>query len=255
MKPRCVQIIYDGKSLTVNSGEPLSLSLHRETPCGGHGKCGKCKAKVTGEVSPPTDAERTHLTEEEIANGIRLLCHTYPLGAVVVTSLSESTPLSILTDGKANIRPHAPMFSRYGIALDMGTTTLAGRLYDRKGNLLASAGTRNPQTVYGADIISRIEHAKVDKTALSCAIRQGISTLIGTLTEKADISPSEVDVIVLCGNTTMQYLLTETDTEPLSHAPFSLTRPFGEWLTAEELSLSLLSEKTRVYLSPVISAG
>ena len=80
--------------------------------------------------------------------------------------IGSSTVDSILTDGKANIRPHAPMFSRYGIALDMGTTTLAGRLYDRKGNLLASAGTRNPQTVYGADIISRIEHAKVDKTAL-----------------------------------------------------------------------------------------
>ncbi|MBR2611823.1 MAG: DUF4445 domain-containing protein, partial [Clostridia bacterium] len=148
----------------------------------------------------------------------------------------------------------APLFQHYGIAIDIGTTTLAGRLYGRDGKILSTAGATNPQIAYGADVISRMEHARGNKAALSQAIREGLSSLLASLTEQADIPPEEVDCVVLCGNTTMLYLLTETDTEPLSRAPFTLTRPFGEFLLAGELSLSPLKPDTKVYLPPVISA-
>ena len=254
MKNEYTTVLYDGKPIEVKCGEPLSLALRTESPCGAHGNCGKCKAKVTGDISPLTESERSHLSKEEMNRGIRLLCQVCALGGAEVTSLYAEKELSVLTEGVGAITVENPLFQNFGIAIDIGTTTLAGRLYQRDGKVLATAGATNPQVVYGADVISRIEHARQDKNALAHAIREGLSSLILSLTEQADILPEDVDGMVLCGNTTMLYLLTETDTEPLSHAPFSLTRSFGEFLSASELALSPLKPDTKVYLPRVISA-
>ena len=254
MSSPSVAVLLNGVKITVSTSLPLSASLKGETPCGGHGKCGKCKAKVTGDVSPLTKTEREHLNDEELNSGIRLLCQTYPIGDCEVTTLTHNEEMHILTQGGRTLVSTIPVFQHYGIAIDIGTTTLASRLFDRQGKVLAEQGLCNPQTAYGADILSRIEYAKHDKTALSHALREGICELIHALTVQARIPPAEVDALVLCGNTTMLYLLTETDTEPLSHAPFHLTRSFGEWLSASDLSLHILTPTTKVYLCPVISA-
>ena len=253
MREDTFAVFYNGNKIYVKTDIPLSVSLLGEMPCGGHGKCGKCKAKVTGSVTSLTESERSLLTEEEIQDGIRLLCQCYPTGDCTVLT-EETKTLSILIEGSDNLSVSTPMFSHFGIAIDIGTTTLAGRLYSHTGDLLSSAGMQNPQTVYGADVISRIEYALKDKRALSASIRFGICTLVTILCEKSGIHPEEVDALVLCGNTTMLYLLTETDVEPLSRAPFTLTRAFGEWDFASTLSLNVLHAQTRVFLTPVISA-
>ena len=61
-------------------GDLLQGHGHGNMPCGGHGKCGKCRVTVTGAVSPPTEDEKKNLTADELAQGIRLACRTKVLG-------------------------------------------------------------------------------------------------------------------------------------------------------------------------------
>lgn len=79
-------------------------------PCGGRGKCGKCRVRITGEVPPPTRAEQEHLDEEELKSGIRLACVTLVDRELTVELPEETaTPHKILVSGAergVRVDPH-----------------------------------------------------------------------------------------------------------------------------------------------------
>ena len=245
-------ININGRITNAESPIPLSELLaptHTvEMPCGGRKSCGKCKVIAVGELSPISETELKYLSESEITKGIRLACCTTALGnCEVITALN--TESAINTDGELPDMDLAPAFTKYGVAIDIGTTTLAARLYNVKGELLAVDSELNPQKGFGADVISRIEAALDGKASeLAKVIREGLNGIILNLSEKAGISPTEIDGAVITGNTVMLHLLTETSTEPLSHAPFKAERLFGETVTAATLSLTALLSDTAVYL-------
>ena len=126
-------------------------------PCGGHGRCGKCRVKAAGGVSPLTERERSILSEKEIAEGVRLACLTSVTGDCEVTPCAAGGVSQIRADGTLPAFSLSPMFRRFGAALDIGTTTLAARLYDPAGRLLAEITELNPESAWGADVISRME--------------------------------------------------------------------------------------------------
>ncbi|MBR3692625.1 MAG: DUF4445 domain-containing protein [Clostridia bacterium] len=234
--------------------EAIAGSAGREMPCGGHGKCGKCRVHARGRLSPLTDAERRHLTAGEIRDGVRLACLAHVLGDAEVKT-SGAAEGKILTDGISHARWENPAFSRCGLAVDIGTTTLAAKLWSPAGEELCSAACLNPQSFAGADVISRIEAAMAGRGAeLAAAVRRAIGELIVLLCDRAEISPEEIDAACFTGNTAMLHLLTEEDTTPLSRAPFAVRRRFGESLSAGELCIAPLRAETEVYLPPCISA-
>lgn len=248
-----INVIVNGKHLFAEEGVTLSEITTGEKPCGGHGKCGKCKVRVKGNVSQPTEAELELLSPDELAKGVRLACLTRVLGHCEVQTLSSAKESQIKTGGVLPEFELHPGFSQYGVAIDIGTTTLVARLYNAKGTMLAEASRLNPQSQWGADVISRIEAALNGKTQqLSQAIRHAIDEMIGEFSAATDTK--SIDAVVITGNTVMLSLLTEQSLEPFSHAPFAATRLFGETLTAETLSLVSLSPATPVYLPPCISA-
>ncbi len=239
-------------------GALMQQGGHGHMPCGGHGKCGKCLVTVTGEVSPPTEDERRVLSEDELAAGIRLACRTTALGDCVVTT-AEQGKGQIVVNGvfPASMREReiSPAFEGYGVAIDIGTTTLAMRLYDRAGKMLAEASRLNPQSTWGADVISRMEAAMAGNAARIAGItRRTLNGMVEELAESAGVATAEIGGLTITGNTVMLHLLTETDVEPLTHAPFEAKRLFGETLSAAELELTSLSENTPVYLPPCIAA-
>ena len=133
-------------------GTPLGEILVRcgygtEHPCGGRGICGKCAVEATGGLSAPTPPEQKA--------GRRLSCQIVLLGnaevwlkndAATAVELSGSVP----TLGTALGR-------RFGAAVDLGTTTIAMKLYDlQDGRLLAEEGLPNPQRRIAADVMGRI---------------------------------------------------------------------------------------------------
>ena len=245
----------NGKPKLAVCGITISELINGEKPCGGHGKCGKCKVIARGELSEVTDAEKKHLTANELASGFRLACLTYALGDCEIETLIERTDTQIVTDGALPKLELNPSFSQYGVAIDIGTTTLAARLYDSKGNLLSESSCLNPQQAWGADVISRIEAALGGKAKdLAKSIRKALDEMLCELAEKANIELQAIDGVVITGNTVMLSLLTEESVESFSHAPFDAKRLFGETLTAGALELTSLNFDTAVYLPPCISA-
>ena len=127
-----IKVTVNGEPRFVRAGSPLSEIISGELPCGGHGKCGKCKVWAKGRLSSPSDSELEILTKEELASGIRLSCCTFAEGEAEVKSLALASETQILTGGKRADIEIKPTFSQYGAAVDIGTTTLAARLYQRR---------------------------------------------------------------------------------------------------------------------------
>ena len=88
-------------------------------------------------------------------------------------------------------RPRPPGYTRLGAAIDLGTTTLAARLYDETGRLLTQGGCPNPQSHFGADVIARIQ-ASIDgegETLARC-VSEGLTGLLSSLCGKAGAAPN-----------------------------------------------------------------
>ena len=242
----------------ITLGDFMQSHGHGNMPCGGHGKCGKCRVTVAGEVSPPAEDEKRVLTAEELAQGIRLACRTTVLGDCTVTTAEQGRG-QIVTEGAFPFSMQGarlnPSWGGYGVAIDIGTTTLAARLYDREGKRLSEASRLNPQSAWGADVISRMEAAMAGNAGKMAQLtRRTLNDMLEELGRAADVETADIFSVVITGNTVMLHLLTETDVEPLTHAPFEAKRLFGELLEARELDLTALLPDAVVYLPPCIAA-
>lgn len=242
----------NGEPRQVAVGTRLSAvlsDLHH--PCGGKGICGKCRIRATGALSPLSVMEERHLTAIEIADDVRLSCCTTVQGDCLVT-VDTPAELSVLTDGR-DVATATPTFASYGAAIDVGTTTLAARLYDTAGRLLAQAGCANPQIAFGADVLSRIQAAG-EGDDLTAPLQNAVNGLLSRLAQTAGIAPAAIDGVVLTGNTAMLCFVFGTDPASLSRAPFTLPRTFNETVTAASVGLTALAPNRPVYLPPCTSA-
>ncbi|MDR3592101.1 MAG: ASKHA domain-containing protein [Negativicutes bacterium] len=112
----------------------------------------------------------------------------------------------------------------YGMAFDIGTTTIAGYLYDlTTGARLTSVSSINGQTQYGADVISRIvaaESAPGELEKLQAAVIDCVNRLMDEACGRCDVSPSDVYDLVLAGNTCMHHLFFAISPSSLGRAPY-----------------------------------
>lgn len=177
-------------------------NLAPDAPCGGKGKCGKCTVTVNGKK--------------------QLACQTAVCGDITVELGSEEA-LHILSTGVQRDAAMNPIQDGYLLAVDIGTTSVVCFLLDGKtGAEVASASMRNPQTVFGADVISRIQAALGGALEEeSTVIRNGLSELISDVCKKAGIQPEEIGVICPVGNPAMQQLFLGLSPKNLSAPPFS----------------------------------
>ncbi len=191
-------------------------------PCGGRGVCGKCAVELSGQVSAPNAAERRA--------GRRLSCQALLMGDALAVLPDDGGMEQIALFSDAAARAVKPTAGRLGAAVDIGTTTLACKLYDlRDGACLSEAGRRNPQTAVAADVMGRVGHAM--DGGLDTLRRQAGEAVEGMLREscaRAGVSFEALDALVATGNTTMLYLLTGRDPRALSHAPFLADHLFDE---------------------------
>lgn len=133
----------------------------------------------------------------------------------------------------------------YGIAVDVGTTTVAGHLcHLRTGEILATASRMNPQVPFGEDLMSRVSYAMLHDDGakrMHTAIIEGLNGLIADLCTEAQVNPDEVVEMVLVGNTTMHHLLLEVNPRELGGAPFSLVMHNALDVKARDLGLHIAS--------------
>ena len=144
----------------------------------------------------------------------------------------------------------------YGLAVDVGTTTVAGHLCKLgTGEVVASGGMMNPQIRFGEDLMSRISYLQQNEgqaPALTASIRKALSDLVQQVATEAEVSPSDIVEMTLVGNPTMHHLVLGIDPTQLGMEPFPLVIDQGLTVHARDLDLSL-NPGASVYFLPCIA--
>ena len=153
----------------------------------------------------------------------RTCCATSPGSCGPPTSTS---PPSSSTTMLVAIEPGDTTERLYGIAFDLGTTTVVATLLDLStGTPIAVASMLNKQQPFGADVISRISATMLDPNALEqlqLLAHETLSELAAEVCEEGGVDPAEVYEVALAGNATMTQIALGIDPEPLGVAPFIL---------------------------------
>ena len=324
------------KDMEVPVGTALKKAMNDagldfDFPCGGRGRCGKCRVRIREGVVPPSDSDRVHFDEEELKEGYRLACTLTVQGDLVLELPQEVTGHKILIDAaerSMEIKPHLQKvhlevkepsiedqkadwdrlrdelaavkgdkdyritlpalkevekvlrekkFSitaviadnkvtgleagdttdrMLGIAFDIGTTTVVGYLMDLlTGKELGAVSTMNPQTKYGADVISRITYSSQEAGGLEIlhkAIIEAVNSLIGEAVEKVGARREDVYALTFVGNSCMHHLLLGLEPRYIALAPYVPVTGSTQEMNAAELGIKI-NPAGKVYVLPNIA--
>ncbi|MGQ9763039.1 MAG: ASKHA domain-containing protein [Thermogutta sp.] len=326
-----VTILPLGRTVQVPAGSRFveiarKLGLAIDLPCGGEGICGKCRVFVRSGAASPSPADRRHLSETELGQGVRLACQLTVSGDLTIEipkTLLLRTSHQILTDtGRVLLKKGTPLVSKkvitlsggptadsvvqliqqalpgveipfcvlqdisqqqfelpttlaavlaenrllaceeatmrsqlYGVAVDLGTTTLAASLLDiTNGAELGVVGRLNTQTEYGDDVISRIQFACENPWGtqrLQQAVVSAINEMIEELVLTAGVKRESIYHVVAAGNTTMQHLFCGLSPFHLGRFPFRPTTAADLRFFADEIGLKV-HPRGQVYVFPAI---
>lgn len=307
LKSYKVLIQPEGRQIDVQEGSTLIKALKEaeidlDFPCGGGGKCGKCRIRILEGTVEFSDMERKFLKEKETQEGIHLACFTKIYGDVSIELLeNKTTQHNILLanqERQIKIEPHIskkyieiekPSLGNYqsdwsrlcnsliqekaenrkelkadiqllrklpeamreakykltavtyesevlevetsdttermlGMAFDIGTTTVVGYLMDlNKGKELCVVSVLNPQTKYGADVITRTNFASQEENGLETlqsAIIKSINSLITEAVSKAGVTKEDIYTITIAGNTCMHHLFLGLTPKYIGQSPY-----------------------------------
>jgi len=258
MMPK-VTVIYGEKSRTVEVkeggvlGEAITATgLPLEQPCAGRGTCGKCKILVETGVAPPDEVEKKNLTPGELSVGNRLACRARVKGdAKVVLS-----PIVVYSNKifRASNRYKKDRETPLGLAIDLGTTTVAAfvTMLDN-GEVCAGAASLNQQTVFGADVISRLAAATNDPANAERLHRLALAS-INQAVDSLKLSSRDikrVQKVTIVGNVAMHHLLSKLPLETIAELPF---QPYSREaiVNANHIMGGIFADNVQVSLPPLI---
>ncbi len=145
----------------------------------------------------------------------------------------------------------------YGLAIDLGSTTIAAHLCDlTDGAVLASSGMMNPQIRFGEDLMSRVSYAMMNPggdVEMTRSVRTALNDLAKSIAAEAKIDPAHIVETVFVCNPVMHHLLLGIDPVELGQAPFALATGESMTLPARDLDLTVLNTNAQVYLLPCIA--
>lgn len=216
-------------------------------PCGGRGLCRQCKINVTGPLTHVEDPN-SHMSA---VNSEILACRWKPDGDCAVF-LPEDATMEIVV-GEALLL--SPGGKGLGVAVDIGTTTVAAYLYDlASGERLGVESGRNAQRPYGADVISRILYADKGNglNILSGVIRNQISTAVDALCSQTKRQRADIERVSIAGNTVMEHIFDGLSPTGIGVAPFKTVSLFGDCRPAEPIFKGLARD-AKVYICPALA--
>ena len=143
----------------------------------------------------------------------------------------------------------------WGVAVDVGSTTIAGYLLELStGEVAAASGRMNPQIRFGEDLMSRVSYVMMNpggEADLTAAVRGAVDDLIGELCEQAGVDRTRVHDLVVVGNPIMHHLVLGLDPTPLGAAPFTLTTAAAVRGHATDIGIEL--RNAALYVGPCIA--
>ncbi|WP_375552578.1 ASKHA domain-containing protein [Rhodophyticola porphyridii] len=213
----------------------------------------------SGDLERVQDALRDQWGIEHVHAGLPVLRKLQPAlrkGEWKV-SLALHTPANMEQTRILDVWPGFHEGGLYGLAIDLGSTTIAAHLCDLvTGEVLASSGLMNPQIRFGEDLMSRVSYVMMNPggdVEMTNAVREAINTLAGEIAAEAQVDPALImETVVVC-NPVMHHLLLGIDPVELGQAPFALATSDSLTLPARDLDLNALNAEAQVYLLPCIA--
>ena len=221
-KSHQIQLLPHGRRIQANSGRNLmellvEQSIFLRSDCGGKGTCGKCRVNL---VSADKDSESKKACVYTISDDVSI---EIPESSLLSSHIISKAPVSFLDTFKERFAD-AGEEDAYGIAVDLGTTTIAVYLcHTVKGKVLSSLAVKNPQALYGDDVMSRIGAVCQKKENLDHlqklvvrAIEWGIKELLTSL----ELKEEQISKMVVVGNPTMIHILAGVDPQSIGISPY-----------------------------------
>ena len=247
----------------------IGAGIFLRTDCGGKGSCGKCRVKMvagTSEgVAAPDESEIKILGQSDLSEGVRLACRLKISGDIAL-EIPETSRLSAevaqkglptLFDKLADLKsPHTGLPDAYGLAVDLGTTTVAVYLCNLStGTVTASTSARNPQTLFGDDVMSRISAIRLDPALLARQQKMAVKAIewgITSLCRSTRIDPEKINTMVVVGNSTMIHIFVGEN--PSSIGVFPYTPQFVEEKTLRAGSIGFrFNPNSQIRTLPLIT--
>ena len=240
--PNQAQISVPTGTLLLDAAK--SAGVYIDSPCGGNGTCGKCIVLLdqNGNVTRMLACKTKVLQDCTVTLPQAAQLNTLRIGAERAVEFAPCSDLAELVDGAC--------FA----AFDLGTTSIVCYLLDgTTGEQIASCGMQNPQSAYGADVITRGNYVLTSgepNTLRDSAIR-ALNLLIERTTFSVGRSPDQVTLVSIVGNTVMHHILLGLPLEQLVRAPYLPFARERRVLRAEELNLRIHANAP-VLVAPVI---
>ena len=220
-------------------------NLFVSAPCGGKGICGKCKVQILPADAPVSPQDIKLLTPAELEKGFRLAC-TFPVTEDMAFYPPEEETGLIHIWNQTDC-------TEFGIAVDIGTTTIEMALVGSSGEKLAQFSMLNRQKSFGADVISRINYTIEHSDGLSILHRillNQINYMIDRLTQEYGCPEYTIKKVVIAANTTLIHLLLNRDPRSIAFYPFAPLVKEAQLLSPESLPL----HAAEIDILPCISA-
>ena len=267
-----ITLTSSGRHIDATEGQTLFQALLRagiqlRSECGGKGVCTKCLVSIREE--PGTESHRpagtdagsrsSRLVERlacqwEVQSNLAIEIPPISLAPVEVTT--KPTWMHRFDPGMTMPTPTLAS-AGYGLAVDLGTTTIALFLCDLgQARVLASGSVRNPQVIFGDDVMSRISCVASDRANLAkmqelvvAAANHSVASLAG----QSGIEIDDIVKVVVVGNSCMIHLFLGVDPGSIGTYPYQPAFTNARELAAADIGLLGLDAEARVRTLPLIS--
>jgi len=213
----------------------------------------------TGDLERLARALKTQWDIPEITADLSLLARLQPVlrkgkwQASVALHKDHTSAAARITE----IWPGLFESGLYGLAIDLGSTTIAAHLTDLEtGEVVASSGLMNPQIRFGEDLMSRVSYSMMNPGGdkeMTAAVRVALNDLAREITTEAKIDLAQIVEAVFVCNPVMHHLLLGIDPFELGQAPFALATSDSLHLGALDLDLDAINPRARIYILPCIA--
>jgi uncharacterized 2Fe-2S/4Fe-4S cluster protein (DUF4445 family) len=238
-----IRLLGEDRQISVEHGQTLlealiSAGVFLRADCGGKRRCGKCMVKIAesskASVSEADETEAKFLAAKELAAGSRLACCTEVLDdtAIEIPVTSRLSPEvaqkgpTILFDKLTALKPSSKeKINAYGLAVDLGTTTIAVYLCNlESAEVTASISVRNPQVLFGDDVMSRIGAVGQNESLLLRLQKMVVKAIewgTDSLCRSTRTDPGKIKTMIVVGNTPMIHLFVGTDPTSIGMFPYN----------------------------------
>jgi uncharacterized 2Fe-2S/4Fe-4S cluster protein (DUF4445 family) len=267
-----IVLVPSGRRIEAFEGQTLFQALARSgiqlrSECGGKGVCTKCLVAIQEDSG--TESHRP-MGMDMGRRPSRLVEHL-ACQWEVQSNLAVEIPFTSLAPAEVITKPTfigrfgpvrttaspTPTRGGYGVAVDLGTTTMAHFLCDLgQVNVLASGSVRNPQLIFGDDVMSRISSVALDRANLArmqALVVTAVNQSIGLLAGQCGLETDDIVKVVVVGNTCMIHLFLGVDPSTMGTYPYQPAFTRARELAAADVGLLGLHPEARVHTLPLIS--